>query len=155
LENGRHDDPEITSRTAVSPIGLLNFLPLEILHGILLDELDLAALTTLRLVSRGLRLVADSLPQYHSIVTHAPNSLRAAISLEMESSVSCRKLYTELCSNFCKSCGKFGAHLYLLTCSRVCYYITDQGSPCPLVTLNPFGRELLLSDVSTGFKRST
>jgi hypothetical protein len=23
-------------------------------------------------------------------------------------------------------------------------YITDQGSPCPLVTLNPFGRELLL-----------
>jgi hypothetical protein len=34
-------------------------------------------------------------------------------------------------------------------------YITDQGSPYPLVTLNPFGRELLLSDVSTGFKRST
>jgi hypothetical protein len=39
-----------------------------------MDELDLAALTTLRLVSRGLRLVVDSLPQYHSIVTHAPNS---------------------------------------------------------------------------------
>jgi hypothetical protein len=34
-------------------------------------------------------------------------------------------------------------------------YTIDQGSPCPLATLNPFGRELLLSDVSTGFKRST
>jgi hypothetical protein len=34
-------------------------------------------------------------------------------------------------------------------------YITDQGSPCPLVTLNPFGRELLHLDVFTGFKRST
>jgi hypothetical protein len=34
-------------------------------------------------------------------------------------------------------------------------YITDQGSPCPLVALNPFGRELLLSDGSLGFKRST
>jgi hypothetical protein len=34
-------------------------------------------------------------------------------------------------------------------------YTIDQGSPCPLATLNPFGQELLLSDVSTGFKRST
>jgi hypothetical protein len=26
-------------------------------------------------------------------------------------------------------------------------YTIDQGPPCPLATLNPFGRELLLSDV--------
>jgi hypothetical protein len=31
-------------------------------------------------------------------------------------------------------------------------YTIDQGSPCPLATLNPFGRELLLLDVSTGIK---
>jgi hypothetical protein len=35
------------------------------------------------------------------------------------------------------------------------YYIIDQGSPCPLATLSPFGRELLLLDVFIGFKRST
>jgi hypothetical protein len=35
------------------------------------------------------------------------------------------------------------------------FYIIDQGYPCPLVTLNPFGRKLLLSDVSTGIKWST
>jgi hypothetical protein len=34
-------------------------------------------------------------------------------------------------------------------------YSIDQGSPCPLATLNPFGRELLLLDVFTGLKRST
>jgi hypothetical protein len=34
-------------------------------------------------------------------------------------------------------------------------YTIDQGFPCPLATLNPFGRELLLSDVSTGIKWST
>jgi hypothetical protein len=34
-------------------------------------------------------------------------------------------------------------------------YNIDHRSPCPLVTLNPFGRELLLLDVFTGFKRST
>jgi hypothetical protein len=43
---------------------------------------------------------------------------------------------------------------FIILCGRR-YYITDQGSPCPLAALNPFGRELLLSDVSTGFKRST
>jgi hypothetical protein len=42
-------------------------------------------------------------------------------------------------------------------CCQPCItlYTIDQGSPCPLATLNPFGRELLLSDISTGFKRST
>jgi hypothetical protein len=34
-------------------------------------------------------------------------------------------------------------------------YIINQGSPYPLVTLNPFSQELLLSDVFTGIKWST
>jgi hypothetical protein len=34
-------------------------------------------------------------------------------------------------------------------------YSIDQGSPCPLASLNPFGRELLLSDVFAGLKRPT
>jgi hypothetical protein len=38
---------------------------------------------------------------------------------------------------------------------KLSHYTIDQGSPCPLATLNPFGRELLLSDVSTGIKWST
>jgi hypothetical protein len=38
---------------------------------------------------------------------------------------------------------------------RYTKYSIDQGSPCPLATLNPFGRELLLSDVFAGSKRST
>jgi hypothetical protein len=41
-------------------------------------------------------------------------------------------------------------NLNLLPC-----YSLDQGCPCPLLTLNPFGRELLLSDVLAGIKRST
>jgi hypothetical protein len=87
----------------------------------LLDELYLTSLTTLRSVSRGLREVDDLLPQYHAIITHPPNSLRAAISLEAADSFSCRKLYTALCSSLCIGCGEFGAYLYLLTRSRVCY----------------------------------
>jgi hypothetical protein len=47
--------------------------------------------------------------------------LRAVISLEIASSISYRKLYTELCSDVCRGCGKYGAYLYLLACSRVSY----------------------------------
>jgi hypothetical protein len=38
----------------------------------------------------------------------------------------------------------------LMNAHVICHstnYTTDQRSPCPLATLNPFGRELLLSDV--------
>jgi hypothetical protein len=35
------------------------------------------------------------------------------------------------------------------------HYIINQGSPYPLVTLNRFSQELLLSDVFTGIKWST
>ena len=41
------------------------------------------------------------------------------------------------------------------SCRGIIIYTIDQGSPCPLATLNPFGRELLLSDVSIGIKWST
>jgi hypothetical protein len=38
---------------------------------------------------------------------------------------------------------------------KVCSTHIDQGSPCPLATLNPFGRELLHSNVLAGIKQST
>jgi hypothetical protein len=37
--------------------------------------------------------------------------------------------------------------------TNVARNIIDQRSPCPLATLNPFGRELLLSDVLAGINR--
>jgi hypothetical protein len=39
--------------------------------------------------------------------------------------------------------------------TNVWFYSPDQGSPCPALTLNPFGRELLLLGVLAGIKRST
>ena len=54
-------------------------------------------------------------------------------------------LWVPHCGCFCKH----SANQYLAS------YTINQGSPRPLATLNPFGRELLLLDVSTGFKRST
>jgi len=78
-------------------------------------------LTKIRSVSRGFRSAVDCLPQYKSIRTHAPNSIRAALTLRVPPFFSCRDLYIELTLDCCSSCNMFGRFLYLPTCSRVCY----------------------------------
>jgi len=115
LDNGRHDKQEI-----FSSLGNLETLPLELLHMILLD-LDLQTLTSLRRVNRRTRYTLDTLRQYNEIISYAPHSLRAALSINVGSSISCRQLHKELCFQECIICSRFGAFLYLLTCSRVCY----------------------------------
>jgi hypothetical protein len=114
LDNGRHDKRDTAT------LGTLGTLPVELIQTILLD-LDLQSLTSLRRVNRRTRLTIDTLWQYNEIITYASNSLRAALSLNVGTSISCRQLHRELCSQECVTCSRFGAFLYLLTCSRVCY----------------------------------
>lgn len=101
LDNGQHD----TNVSALASIGLLDKLPVEILQDILVKRLDLATLTSLRRVSSGLRRTIDEFPQYRAIVTHAPASIRAALSLEVAGFFTCRALYTALCARTCYKCG--------------------------------------------------
>jgi hypothetical protein len=114
LDNGRHDKQHSAT------LGALEALPVELLQIVLLD-LDLQSLTLLRHVNRRARFTIDTLWQYSEIIRYAPNSLRAALSINVGTSISCRQLHTNLCSQECIACGRFGAFLYLLTCSRVCY----------------------------------
>ncbi|KAH6673638.1 hypothetical protein B0J14DRAFT_667139 [Halenospora varia] len=75
LDNGRDEDSQ---PPANSSIGLLLRLPLELIHGILLDELNLGELTNLKSVSHDIRSMIDSLPQYAALVRHAPNVIQTA-----------------------------------------------------------------------------
>lgn len=73
------------------------------------------------MLTRGCPGSVDSLPQYRAIFINAPNSVRAALSLEVASVCSCKKLYDTLCTDKCSVCGKFGAFLYLPSCERTCF----------------------------------
>ena len=119
LDNGRHE-LEAYAGQPLADLGYLEKLPREVLDLLLLD-LDLQSLKTLRSINRRARSAVDALWQYRDIVTHAIASLRAALSLQVASYVSCRTLHQELCSKTCVNWGHFGAILYLLSCSRVCY----------------------------------
>ena len=120
LDNGLHDDLQVTPQKSSFSLGSLDTLPIELLCAILLD-LDLQSLTRLRSVNCRARFTVDTLPQYNNIITHAPSSIRAALSINMSPWISCRQLHKELCSQECAGCGSFGAFLYLLSCQRICY----------------------------------
>ncbi|KAH6982313.1 hypothetical protein BKA56DRAFT_585681 [Ilyonectria sp. MPI-CAGE-AT-0026] len=116
LDNGRHIDAAKPARYFA---GQLDDLPLEILTLVML-YLDILSLTTFRRVNRRAMDVVDSIPQYAAIIKHCPDIIRASLSIEADS-FSLNRLYATLSMTNCTSCGRFGDHLFLLECLRVCY----------------------------------
>jgi len=118
LDNGRHNTPR--KLPAREPVGRLDYLPLELVREILLAA-DVPALTSFRRVNRRAMELVDSLHQYQLILKHCPSVLRAIVSLGA-GFIACRVLYETLFTTKCSSCDRFGGYLYLITCSRVCYF---------------------------------
>jgi hypothetical protein len=66
--------------------------------------------------------IVDSVPVCRAIVTHAPLALRGILAIGVGSWITCGELYNEFCTAECRTCGDFGAFLYILgTCERVCF----------------------------------
>jgi hypothetical protein len=133
LDNGRH------SSLVKVGLGNLDKLPPEIL-AMVLGQLDIQTLTKFRRVNRRAMQAVDLIRVYQQIVTRFPTALRAILSISTGATYSCQDLYHELQTPECRSCGRFGAFLYLLTCRRVCascfagesLYIPFQASDLPL-----------------------
>lgn len=114
LDNGRH---------AVNPkvgIGVLEALPLEILHEVLI-QIDLRSLTDFRRVNQRATQVVDSIPQYQAVLKHGVASLRSILAIETGTLISCRGLFGALTTPICENCEDFAGFIYLLTCRRVCF----------------------------------
>ena len=100
--------------------GRLDQLPAELLVQVLLYT-DLPSLTRFRRVNRRAMELVDSIPQYAAIVKHCPDVIRAILSIQADA-FSCDRLYRTLSSTRCATCERFGNHLYLIDCRRVCYF---------------------------------
>lgn len=74
-----------------------------------------------RRVNRRAMSLLDSLQQYRKVSEQCPNVLRAIVST-MASSFDFWTLYEALSISNCANCGRFGGYLYLITCSRACYF---------------------------------
>lgn len=133
LDNGRHEKlakAGFFRRPKASSSGLVSTLPVDLLHMILEEYLDIASLTTLRRVSRGIRAEVDGVPKYATIMGYAPQSIRAALTTQAASGFTCHDLWKAFVVKECDHCGKFGAYLYLARCSRVCYQCAMESQAC-------------------------
>ncbi|KAF4982500.1 hypothetical protein FZEAL_1893 [Fusarium zealandicum] len=117
LDNGRYTDASIPPRCSA---GQLDRLPAELLIQVLLYT-DLPSLTRFRRVNRRAMELVDSVPQYDAIIKHCPNIIRAILSIQA-GSFNCNILYTTLSTTRCSTRERFGDHLYLIDCRRVCYF---------------------------------
>lgn len=125
----QYQSPYIYRNSATGTIphgaGLLERLPLEIAHEILLD-LDLDSLNTLRLASHTCRIIIDSFPMMDRLVSNTPKTLEALKVADVSSKFSLRTIYAEFCYPWCRFCGAFGPLLFLPTFSRSCRECHDK-----------------------------
>lgn len=101
-------------------MGILDRLPLEVLHQVL-DQLDFHTLVAIRSLNLASRNTVDSFPAYKYMTQYAANALRALSQTELITAFSAVHLFKVLRTDRCTGCQQFGAYLFLLTCSRCCF----------------------------------
>jgi hypothetical protein len=106
----------LSIETSPSP---LERLPPEIAWDIF-STLDIQSLFSLRRASKTLMAWVNSLPEYHQIIQHAPNTIRAILSLETASYIALHQLYRSLRSRACHTCSLPAPYLCVLTGERLC-----------------------------------
>ncbi|KAI9788579.1 MAG: hypothetical protein M1816_006828 [Peltula sp. TS41687] len=106
--------------SASSTIGLLERLPLELVHATL-NLLDFQSLSRLSRVSLRGEAVVSSLPAYRDLMEHAPHALTALGQTRLINVHSSAALRAALKSDQCVSCREYGAFLFLPTCERCCF----------------------------------
>lgn len=117
-EPAKLSDPQ--RRVISSSIGVLDVLPLELLHCVL-SALDFRSLSRLSRVSHQGKAAVESLPAYREMTTYALRTLKALAQTELIEFHSSTHLRATLRCAQCYYCGEYGAFLFLLTCERCCY----------------------------------
>ncbi|CZT10469.1 uncharacterized protein RCO7_10499 [Rhynchosporium graminicola] len=127
LDNGRRRHLDASTPISISisiptrcSVGQLDQLPVELLIQVLL-QIDIPSLTRFRLVNRRAMELVESVPQYAALIQHCPNIIRAIVSIHADA-FDCDTLYRTLRTHRCSTCTRFGDHLYLIDCRRVCYF---------------------------------
>jgi hypothetical protein len=103
-----------------SSLGLLDRIPLELLH-LILVMLDFRSLLRVSRVSLLGQVVVQSLPAYRDLMEHAPHTLAALGQTGLIGLHTATVLHATLLSEICISCEEYGAFLFLPTCERCCY----------------------------------
>lgn len=117
------------------PMGMLDRLPLEIIHQIL-EQLDFFTLVILRGLNLASRSIVDSLPAFKYMTQYAANTLRALSRTRLITVFTASRLLNVLRTDRCMNCQQYGAFLFLLTCSRCCFKCLEKDARLRAITLS-------------------
>jgi hypothetical protein len=109
----------IIQRSSSSSFGVLDSLPLEILHHVL-ELLDFQSLSRLSRVSIAGKSIVESVLAYQIFMDYAPHVLTALSRTHLIASHSAKALFRAIISGDCIACGEYGAYLFLPTAERCC-----------------------------------
>lgn len=111
--------------TGTASLGLLDLLPLEIIH-IILESLDYKSLGNVRLVNIRGRYIVQHVPAYQNTATYCHAALRGLAAMNLLGECCANYLYSVACDDRCVGCGAFGSFFNLSKRRRCCIScITD------------------------------
>ncbi|PKY01555.1 hypothetical protein P168DRAFT_292658 [Aspergillus campestris IBT 28561] len=110
-----------TVYTPRTNLGYLDKLPLELLHDICINYLDLRSLFTFRHTNRRAQIVVHNIRGYRTFTTHALGALCAIFRSQIARWYTLRDLLGLLYQRDCTFCGRFGGYVSLTSFTRCCY----------------------------------
>lgn len=120
--------------TGTATLGLLDLLPLEIIH-IILESLDFRSLGNVRLVNIRGRFVVQHVPAYQNITTYCHAALRGLAAVGLLGEFCANYLYSVACDDRCVGCGAFGSFFNLPKGRRCCVScITDTSAELGMIS---------------------
>lgn len=106
--------------TAAAGLGILDRLPPELLHDIVL-RLDMQTVFKVRQTNLRAREVVVSLMQYQMVVSHGLILFCALLRTPLAMHISLCDFYDALSTENCAICGRFAGFVFLLTWTRCCF----------------------------------
>ncbi|KAI0194553.1 F-box domain-containing protein [Astrocystis sublimbata] len=139
---------EANFQNRASSLGILDRLPVELLHEVL-RSLDLQSIVRFSRVSIQGNNILYSLPAYRDVIKHAPHALAALGQTKLLHLHSASELHSALRSERCATCPEYGVYLFLPTCERCCWQCLRSNPTRRVVTPAAAAKTFALSPKTT------
>ncbi|KAI0971217.1 F-box domain-containing protein [Xylaria arbuscula] len=133
-----------TLQNRASSLGILDRLPVELLHEVL-RNLDFQSTIRFSRVSVQGKNILCSLPAYRDVIKHAPHTLAALGQTKLLHLHSASELHIALRNERCATCPEYGVYLFLLTCERCCWQCLRAKPTRRVVSLTTAAKTFALS----------
>ncbi|OIW26352.1 hypothetical protein CONLIGDRAFT_706522 [Coniochaeta ligniaria NRRL 30616] len=121
--------------TPMTGLGVLEILPVEILHEVV-SQFTIRQAMRFRSVNHRARQVVDNMLEYRAVTRHARACFEAILETRMSDTLRFADVFRAMCMQQCEKCNRAGQYIHLPTLTRCCL---------PCLELDPSLRTVRLS----------